>query len=434
MTRSYAADLKAMPANLRALLEAELAAGNDIAEVGHSFPAPPVGAYFKLTKPLQTRAKGLPDGLHYRDRKSSSYSGAVTDEIGYFLLLEPPHPPEPEPDMDAIRAAHQPEETHDERGRPLKAAPSAAPKGPNEETLLELFERSMVIDYDKWHDGIGYDLSVLRAMNAIEQSAVESLLVRRGMQDWRDVEALAEIDTPTARAVIKASMNDSNAEIRNAVTQYAPQLIPQATRIKSLIRGLESAVIFGGLGQTLDQVAELHPPEVVDVLFRCALNRTGDVAVHFAAMLCYIFGKANVPFDMAQRPFFLRFNTEVRAEREAVFRELCTKLGVKPDPYLRPKAAPSRRVEEKNVLPDYRVEVDRRGETLTYLEATRSAKIICTFGAEPCILGRTLSDWWYPGTNKTETMTVEEKQLVLARIADECRVRHGMTDLVYEWR
>ena len=430
MAHSYAAELKAMPANLRTLLEAELAAGNEIAEVGHSFPAPPVGAYFKLTKPLQTGANSLPKGLHYHDRKGSSYSGTVTDEVGYFLLLEPPHPPEPEPDMDAIRAAHQPEATRDERGRPLKPAVSTVPIDPNSGTLLERFERSMIIDYDKWHDGIGYDLEVLRAMSPREQSEVESLLVRRGMRDWRDVQALAEIDSPTARAVIKSAMNDSSAEIRNAVTQYAPQLIPQTTRVKSLIRGIETAVIYGGLGQTLDQVAELHPPEIVDALFRAALHRSGDVAVHFAAILCYLFGKADVPFEWAQRPFFLRFNTEVRAEREAVFRELCAKLGVKPDPYLPKRSAPPPAEKKKN-LPEYRVVVDRPGETLTYLEPTRSAQIICTFGAEPCILGRTLSDWWYPELNKSQPMTVEEKQLVLARIADECRVRHRMENLIY---
>ena len=49
----------------------------------------------------------------------------------------------------------------------------------------------------------------------------------------------------------------------------------------------------------------------------------------------FLHGKAESSFDWDQRLFFLRFRTDVRAEREAVFRELCGKIGVGPDPYLR---------------------------------------------------------------------------------------------------
>jgi len=58
------------------------------------------------------------------------------------------------------------------------------------------------------------------------------------------------------------------------------------------------------------------------------------VAVHFAAMLFYLFGKAKEPFDWEKRPFFLRFNTEDRKERVKVFRELCQKLKINPEKYL----------------------------------------------------------------------------------------------------
>ena len=75
------------------------------------------------------------------------------------------------------------------------------------------------------------------------------------------------------------------------------------------------------------------PPAVVDALFRGALWRDGDVAVHFAAMLMFLHGMAGEPFDWEQRPFFLRFNTTDRREREAVFTELCEKVGVDPKEY-----------------------------------------------------------------------------------------------------
>ena len=41
-------EVDAFPPLLRALLDEELAAGNEISEIGHSFPAPPAGAYIRL--------------------------------------------------------------------------------------------------------------------------------------------------------------------------------------------------------------------------------------------------------------------------------------------------------------------------------------------------------------------------------------------------
>jgi hypothetical protein len=67
---------------------------------------------------------------------------------------------------------------------------------------------------------------------------------------------------------------------------------------------LHSAKIFGGLSQVLDDVETYHPEEVKEALIAGLLSREGDVAVLFAAMLFYIFGKAKEPFDMNQRPFF----------------------------------------------------------------------------------------------------------------------------------
>lgn len=336
-----------MPAVLRRLLEAELEAGNGIAEVGHTFPAPPAGAYFLLAKPLLTRPRESGDGIVYYNRKMPSYSGEITDAQRFYFLLEPPEPPEPAPDMDAIRAAlaaKTQSPAPPEPVAPLNASvdahsPATLGRVPNQTELTprQRFERSMIIDYEKWHDGIGYDLEALAALSPSERKSVEAMLIANGMRDWRDVEALATFDTPASRAVLRAAMRHSDPEIRNAVLRHAPQLVSESTRIKSLVAALQTAVSFGGLGQTLDQVADFHPPPIIEALFRGALERSGDVAVHFAAMLSFIHGKAPVPFDMEQRPFFLRFNTPNRAERETVFRELCAQIQVDPSTYLKPK-------------------------------------------------------------------------------------------------
>jgi len=49
-------------------------------------------------------------------------------------------------------------------------------------------------------------------------------------------------------------------------------------------------------------------------------------------MLLFVHGQADSSFDWDQRPFFLKFNTADRTEREAMFRELCDRIGVAPAP------------------------------------------------------------------------------------------------------
>jgi hypothetical protein len=52
-------------------------------------------------------------------------------------------------------------------------------------------------------------------------------------------------------------------------------------------------------------------------------------------MLMYLHGKSDVPFDWALRPFYLRFNTPDRVQREAAFRELCEAIGIDASTYIK---------------------------------------------------------------------------------------------------
>jgi len=316
------------PAVLHALLAAELKAGNQIVTVGHSFPAPPVGAYFLLARPVTSRPRAGGDGLVFRDYGSSLYSGGFTDAQGFFHILEAPLPPPEEPDMDAIREAHNPTWTPPEPAPLIQAPPPAS-------TPLSRFEESMAIDYEKWHDGIGYDLSQIALANPEERKTIEMLVVFHKPRGWRDVEALAALNTPRTRQTLRETLEDGDAELRAAVLHYAPDVASATERTESIVRALQTAAPYAGLSQTLDQVADHHPAEVIDALLHNALAREGEVACHLAAMLMYVHGKAAEPFDWAQRPFFLRFNTEDRKERELVFRELCKKIDVDPAMYLK---------------------------------------------------------------------------------------------------
>src|SRR5665647_145257 len=186
---------------------------------------------------------------------------------------------------------------------------------------LQRFKMSMEITYEKWHDGIGYDIDSIKKASPTERKEIEQILIQHHPRDWRDIEALSQIDTASARKTIKNSMKDPNPDVRIAVTRFAPNLITNSERSQSLINALQSAELFGGLSQTLDDIEEYHPKEIKEALIEGLLSRKGEVATLFAAMLFYICGKADDPFDWTKRSFFLRFNTENKKERLEVFLE-----------------------------------------------------------------------------------------------------------------
>ena len=300
------------------------------------------------------RRKSVGD-VRFYERNSPDYAGEFTTEQRHFFVLEPPPPPQPEPDMNVLRAEQEARlRAADEalyaaqlksqsRARkaarkawrelepaPTPPAPPAPPRSPG--TLVERFRESMVCNYERWHEGIGYDLGLLKSATPEELVEIEELLVSRPVEDWRDVEALAALNTPRAKVLLRKALQSSDPAVAAAVARHAPVLVSDAERTTMLVKALEKAEAFGGLSATLDQVAEFHPPEVVLALLRGVLARDGGTAVHYAAMLMFIHGKATSAFDWQQRPFFLRFNTEDADERTAVFRELCEKIGVRIPP------------------------------------------------------------------------------------------------------
>ena len=193
---------------------------------------------------------------------------------------------------------------------------------------MDRFLASMKIDYEKWHDGIGYDLKALKEANTREREAIEIILVNRTPLDWRDIEALALLDTPRARSTILRALLGSSNEVNMAVLRFAPDLVSNEVKTRVLVKALKSLSFFDGFSLTLAIVSEYHPEEVVSELFHGLINREGSVAVHFAAMLFYIYGKGETIFDDKHRDFFLKFNTPNKSERMIVFKELCDKINV----------------------------------------------------------------------------------------------------------
>ena len=92
------------PRVLQDLIQAELAAGNSIVEIGPGHPAPMNGARLMLAKPLLSRPRTSDEHINFYARNSSAYSAEITDAERTFFIVEAPLPPPTKADMDAIRA------------------------------------------------------------------------------------------------------------------------------------------------------------------------------------------------------------------------------------------------------------------------------------------------------------------------------------------
>jgi hypothetical protein len=192
--------------------------------------------------------------------------------------------------------------------------------------VVAKFRSSMSLDYDAWHDGTGYDLSVLDRASAADKEIIATLV--SPPKGWRDVEALAALGTETALMALRAAIDSDNAEVRTALTRYAPSSVSDDEKMALLVKALTTGAFYQDMTSALQQIEQFHSPQVIDALFRGLFTQTGDVACHFAAMLAFLHGKAKTTFDWDKRPLFLKFNTDNEGERRAAFVELCELLEV----------------------------------------------------------------------------------------------------------
>lgn len=187
---------------------------------------------------------------------------------------------------------------------------------------------------EMWHDGTGYDLAALRQVPADQRAGVEEVLIQHSPRDWRDIEALAEIDSPRARQAIVEALNDADPAVRREAQRHMGEEEIDPSKREANLLNLLAERPCARLTEALDEAEAFHPPAVIEALIRGALNGDGTSAVHFAAMVYYLHGKAAEPFDWAKRPIFLRFNTSDRGEREAAIREMCRAISVDAMKYL----------------------------------------------------------------------------------------------------
>ena len=194
------------------------------------------------------------------------------------------------------------------------------------------FMASLELNYDRWHDGEGYDLDALANIDASERGDVVWELARRE-PTWREIEALEQIDIPPAVMAIRRALRDSEwIDTRLAAAEALARLEKLEEPIDALlareIRNL--GAIEGGSTRAL-LMAEVYPTDAVKKALLAASMKRTDSAMHCAGVLCYLTGAGKEPFDWDLRPLFLRLGPEEPDnDRNAALDELCALVNMTP--------------------------------------------------------------------------------------------------------
>jgi hypothetical protein len=194
------------------------------------------------------------------------------------------------------------------------------------------FLDSMELDYAKWHDGVGYDLDALRKLSPDEQTKVENLLIERGVNGWRTIDALAKIGSERALSALKNALQSDRYEVRiRAIERLSEKGSISESEIETiLVETIPLVDILNGQTFTLRLAEEYPTPAVKRVLLWCTLHGNEDIRVHAAALIHFLYGIAASSFDWDHRPFYLRFNDEDISNRKLAYDELCKEIGVDP--------------------------------------------------------------------------------------------------------
>jgi hypothetical protein len=185
---------------------------------------------------------------------------------------------------------------------------------------IDRFVASLNLDYEKWREGIGYDLDALQNLNAEERARVLALLqarLDRPGAGWREVEAIAALETDEARATLEALTQHENIEMRLRALRRLSSSGKGARIEKAVVRILRDP--DADVSMKVDSImtmAREHPTAAMQqALLFCAVDGAPDLRVHAAALALYLAGRAKEPFDWNFRPLFLEFGESDRTVR-----------------------------------------------------------------------------------------------------------------------
>jgi hypothetical protein len=194
------------------------------------------------------------------------------------------------------------------------------------------FLSSIVPVWERWRDDQRYDVAAIAEMSPRERAELVPMLAGRDVT-WREVEALAAIDTPAARAAVEAaSKHHLSIDTRLAAAeamQRAASMADFGLFLARQIRHLDRPA--NGLARAL-LLAERHPTEAVkQALLWASYNQT-ECAPHCARLLLILTGAGKEPFDPPTQEMLRQLGLHNSSfARKAAFDRLCRLVNMQLD-------------------------------------------------------------------------------------------------------
>ena len=201
------------------------------------------------------------------------------------------------------------------------------PRPPEPSEALKKFRGSMIMDYEKWKEGIGYDMDAFAAMTDEEKQTVLSEIREKNSLDWRDMEVLkvdnSKVSFDRLRDVLASGTCDARAHALDDL--YDMGRMNDSVFDWKLAEILDDVTDNDGVTASLLLVQQRCGPKTREALQKGVRERP-DIALHYASALLDLEGLSDdmAAFDPKFRPTLLKLlpdePEEVRAKAiEQVF-------------------------------------------------------------------------------------------------------------------
>jgi hypothetical protein len=207
------------------------------------------------------------------------------------------------------------------------------PPNPSSPAMTQFMD-SMKIGYIEWHDGISYNLEALREFSPAELDYIETLLVSRKDEDWRDVEALATLRTSPAIQALKDCLESSNLDCQLFAVRYLKEMdiLDQVDQV--VVDTLPLTKIGEGFSLALALAKDYPSEPIKHIVLWCCLNGNESIRVLCAAMALYLYGITKDYYDTSHEIVF-EFHEPDRDKRIEPFTRLCQMINIDPEPFLK---------------------------------------------------------------------------------------------------
>jgi hypothetical protein len=192
------------------------------------------------------------------------------------------------------------------------------------------FLDSMPMNLERWRDGIGYDLEAIDGCTEDERASIETLLLSRPNDDWRDIEALAKLGSPRAIERLRRLAEEGPLAQALEVIARAPELVDAERSTACIARAFDDAPTPEVIARATD-LAEYHPaPVVVGAILRRLVMSNGPTAYDLGALLLVMHGILSSRWDMDERPLLLGLTDSDPGRRAGAIEEIVRRCAAGP--------------------------------------------------------------------------------------------------------